>query len=111
MPVFGPLPRHTDKNAYFWKHRLRGCCSASVHQNVRAAGNVWLSGSFSDRHRQKCLFLDLCLGTGKNASVFGCTVYEGAVVQVHQNVRAAGNFQPAAFLTGTGKNAYFFTFA
>ena len=57
--------------------------------------------------------------------IFGCTVYEGAAVQVHQNVRAAGNFwlagrfsdraagnfRPAAFLTGTGKNAYFWTFA
>ena len=70
MPVFGPLPRHTDKNAYFWKHNLRGCCSASVHQNKRAAGKVWLSGSFSDRQRQKCLFLDLCLGTGKNACLY-----------------------------------------
>ena len=69
--------------------------AVQVHQNVRAAGNFQPVGRFSDRHRQKCLFLDLCLGTDKNAYFLDLCL---------------GTGKNAYFLDlclGTGKNAYF----
>ena len=68
--------------------------AVQVHQNVRAAGNFWPAGRISDRHRQIFLF-------------FGCTIYEGAAFLDALSLRVL----QCKFMTGTGKNACFWTFA